>query len=141
MDSKIELLRKIPFFSCFPDDASLASFIQVGNFSKLSSGSTVYRTGDAAHKLYVVVSGKIRITRNNKVLASLGHGEVFGEVAPFLDSERTVTAVSAGDSILFEFEKTELEHTPLPIRYEILKFLYVSSMRRFVETVRKATMA
>lgn len=140
MDSKIELLRKIPFFSCFPDDAVLASFIKVGNFTRLASGSVVYRTGDAAHKLYVVVGGKVRLTRNNKVLANLGPGEVFGEVAPFLDIERTVTAVSLGDSILFEFEKTELEHTPVEIRYELLKFLYVTSMRRFVDSTRKCAL-
>ena len=140
MIAKLELLRKIPFFSCFPDDAKLEAFINEGLWTKLGSGGVVYRVGDTAHKIYIVLSGKIRIARNNKELTTLRPGEVFGEVGPFLDISRTVTAVSVGDSVLFEFEKTALDRTPIETRYEIMKYLYVATTRRFVETTRKITL-
>ena len=139
MKEKLELLRKIPFFSCFPDEASLASFVSDGQWSKVGSGGLVYRVGDAATKRYVVLSGKIRITRNTSSLTTLGPGDVFGEVGPLLDIARTVTAVSLGDSILFEFDQVALDRVPIEIRYEILKFLYTVTTKRLVETTRKIT--
>jgi CRP-like cAMP-binding protein len=140
MIPKLELLRKIPFFSAFPDDASLETFVNEGHWTKLGSGSVVYRVGDSANKIYIVLGGKIRITRNNSNLTTLGPGDIFGEVGPFLDIARTVTAVSVGDSILFEFEKALLDRVPLEIRYELMKFLYIVTTRRFVETTRKITL-
>ncbi|MBI4806906.1 MAG: cyclic nucleotide-binding domain-containing protein [Desulfovibrio sp.] len=140
MIPKLELLRKIPFFSAFPDDATLEAFVNEGHWAKLGSGSVVYRVGDSANKIYIVLGGKIRITRNNKVLTTLGPGDIFGEVGPFLNIARTVTAVSMGDAILFEFEKAVLDRVPIEIRYNIMKFLYIITTKRFVETTRKITL-
>jgi CRP-like cAMP-binding protein len=140
MTPKLELLRKISFFSNFPDDVTLEAFVNEGHWAKLGSGGVVYRIGDSANKIYIVLGGKIRITRNNRNLATLGPGDIFGAVGPFLDIARTVTAVSVGDSILFEFEKAVLDRVPLEIRYSIMKFLYIVTTRRFVETTRKITL-
>lgn len=134
---KLELLRKISFFSLFRDDAMLESFVREGHWAKHGSGGVVYRVGDPAHKVFVIASGKIRITRNNKNLTALGVGDVFGEVGPLLGIERTVNAVSVGDSVLFEFNKAQLDNAPIEVRYELMKYLYVVSTKRFVETTRK----
>lgn len=142
MPAKLELIRKIPFFAtCFTEDAALERFVQEGHWTKLASGGTVYRVGDTANRVYVVLSGKIRITKNNKTLTVLGPGELFGEVGPFLNVARTVTAVSAGDSILFEFEKASLDHASIEIRYAVMRYLYLTTLKRFVETTRKITLA
>jgi CRP-like cAMP-binding protein len=137
MPIKSEVLRKIPFFSIFKNEAELQAFVQAGNWAKHSSGDMIYRIGEPARKIYVIVSGKVRIIRHQKNLATLGLGEVFGEIGPLLELERTVNAVAAGDTILFEFDKGVLDRASLETRCELIQHLYIVTTRRFVETTRR----
>jgi CRP-like cAMP-binding protein len=67
------------------------------------AGRTVFRKGDPAHGCYLVLDGALKVTlpgqRNQTLLAILGKGELFGEMA-LLDRvprSATVTAVKASE--------------------------------------------
>ena len=137
MPISADVLRKILFFSKFKDEEELQAFVQAGNWAKHVNGDIIYRMGEPARKIYINVSGKVRINRNQKNLAVLGTGEVFGEVGPILGLDRTVNAVAVGDTILFEFNKAVLDNTPVETRCELILYLYTVTTRRFVESTRK----
>jgi CRP/FNR family transcriptional regulator, cyclic AMP receptor protein len=71
------------------------------NFPK---GSVLFREGELSKEMYVVRSGMVRITKKvkdtEKVLAGLGPGEFFGEMATLLDKPRSATAEVVEDSLL-----------------------------------------
>jgi len=50
--------------------------------------------------MYGVVYGEIRLVVGNRVIASLGEDEVFGEMAVLDGSPRTATALAAKHSVL-----------------------------------------
>lgn len=57
----------------------------------------VFREGDAGSKLYLILEGKVRISRNlagmgEEALAVLGPGEAFGEMALIDDTPRSADA-------------------------------------------------
>jgi CRP/FNR family cyclic AMP-dependent transcriptional regulator len=57
----------------------------------------VFREGDAGSKLYLILEGKVRISRNlagmgEEALAVLGAGEAFGEMALIDDTPRSADA-------------------------------------------------
>jgi CRP/FNR family cyclic AMP-dependent transcriptional regulator len=59
--------------------------------------SLVFREGDLGQKLYLILEGKIRISRNlsgmgEEALAVLGSGEAFGEMALIEDTPRSADA-------------------------------------------------
>lgn len=64
---------------------------------RLDAGQLIFREGDAADCMYVVLSGKIRISRNipgagEEALAILGRGEYFGQMALLADRPRSADA-------------------------------------------------
>jgi CRP-like cAMP-binding protein len=139
MPIQLETLRRIPFFSLFPDDIELREFLATGKWSKFTRGATIYRVGDPAQNIYVIAQGRACINRNKKNLGTLGPGDIFGEIAPLLDLHRTVNVVAAADTILFEFSLSALERVKLETRHTLLKHFYTVTTRRFVETTRKIT--
>ena len=69
------------------------------------SGEVLFHEGDPEDRLYVVVSGKIKLGRSGSagrenLLAVLGPGEMFGELSLFDPGPRssTATAVTAARS-------------------------------------------
>ncbi len=61
-----------------------------------SAGETLFREGDAGDTMYVIQTGRVRITKEVggevKSLAVLGAGEFFGEMAILNNRPRTATA-------------------------------------------------
>jgi membrane protein len=65
-------------------------------------GSVIFGEGDASKDIYYILMGSVRVEKNSsqmkKVLAELGPGEYFGEMATLAEWPRTATAVAAEDS-------------------------------------------
>jgi NTE family protein len=75
----------------------------------LGKDETVYRTGDAADALYLVVSGAVDLLDGAKLLERHGPGEVFGEGALLADERRAVTARVALDAVLLVLSRSGIE--------------------------------
>ncbi|MBW2360282.1 MAG: cyclic nucleotide-binding domain-containing protein [Deltaproteobacteria bacterium] len=69
----------------------LSAVVQEHGFA---AGATVVSKGDADDCLYLVVEGVVHITRGDTLLAELGPGDFFGEIALFEGVARTANAVT-----------------------------------------------
>src|SRR3954470_6370727 len=65
-------------------------------------GTTLFREGDAGKEMFVLQAGKVAISKKvrdvEKVLAMLGPGEFFGEMAIISNKPRNATATVAEDA-------------------------------------------
>jgi len=84
-DHALELLRRTPLFGglAAPDLEPLLPDLRWRRFAK---GSYIFREGDPGDHLHLVASGDVKISRTTRagselVLAMLGAGDVFGELA------------------------------------------------------------
>ena len=72
---------------------------------ELSKGTVLFREGDPGKEMYVLQSGKVAISRRvrdvEKVLATLGPGEFFGEMALLDQGPRTATVKPATPMSLY----------------------------------------
>lgn len=76
----------------------------------LRSGEMVFEEGEAGDRAYVIDSGNIRISRSrtdgsNLVLAVLGRGDLFGELALIDYLPRSASAESLGDVELISLDR------------------------------------
>src|SRR5262245_22253607 len=65
---------------------------------ELKAGQVIFREGDPATEMYLVVRGSIEIQLGNRVLDTLGHDSIFGEMALIDSSPRSATAIAATDA-------------------------------------------
>jgi CRP-like cAMP-binding protein len=88
-------LRRIPIFSDAADDElnKLGSFAESVEFSERAE---IIREGDVSRTLLAIEEGTAQVTRGGEPIASLGPGDIFGEVGVLSDARRnaTVTATS-----------------------------------------------
>jgi CRP/FNR family transcriptional regulator, cyclic AMP receptor protein len=92
------LLRNVPLFSLLPVD-QLLLLTQVVLRKPYPKNSTVIAAGDSADALYIVISGRVKVTMSDNegrevILAILNQGEVFGEMGLIDQAPRSATVVA-----------------------------------------------
>jgi CRP-like cAMP-binding protein len=77
--------------------ASLEHIAAIAGEESHQAGSFVFHEGELGDKLYLILEGKVRISRNlpgmgEEALAVLGQGEAFGEMSLIDDTPRSADA-------------------------------------------------
>ena len=101
--SPVELLRSVPLFEGL-EQGELESFSRVAVPRSFPAATRVFHEGDRSDACYIVRDGSFRVTREHSdgraiTLATLGPGDIFGELA-MLDGEvrsASVEALSDGE--------------------------------------------
>jgi CRP/FNR family cyclic AMP-dependent transcriptional regulator len=98
------LLRSVPLFAAL-DDVAVEELCGYLYPVELKGGSSLFRVGDSGDAMYFIESGRIRITVTDAdgrevILASLGHGDFFGEMAMLDGHGRSADATVTEDSRL-----------------------------------------
>jgi CRP/FNR family transcriptional regulator, cyclic AMP receptor protein len=107
-----EVLKKAPLFAGLEDDAATALSSAMGTLY-LNKGDVLFHEGDSEDRLYIVVSGKIKLGRTGSagrenLLAVLGPGQMFGELSVFDPGPRSTTATAVTACELRTLEHDEL---------------------------------
>ncbi len=75
----------------------------------LEAGTEIFHEGEPGQQMYIIQSGTVRITKafNGKphVLAELGKGEFFGEMAIVSQIQRTASATAVSETQLLAFDR------------------------------------
>ena len=110
---KIELLKNVPIFKDL-DQAEIDAVAEVCKEEKHESGAYVFREAEAGNRLYIIVSGEVRISRDvpgsgEEALAVLKKGALFGEMSVFDRSDRSTHAISNGGCELLTITRPDFE--------------------------------
>lgn len=90
-----ETLGSVPLFSRL-ERSDLQRLGKTVVSRKYKQGETIVKQGEQAVAFYVIVDGKVEITKEGKQLATKGAGEGFGEMA-LLDGYPRATNVIASE--------------------------------------------
>ena len=108
-----ELLRSVAIFKDL-DTGELARVAEVCREQTFTAGEYIFREGEAGNRLYLIVEGEVRISRDvpgsgEEALAILKPGAMFGEMAVFDRSERSTDAISNGGTKVITIARSEFE--------------------------------
>jgi NTE family protein len=107
-----EALRLVPLFHRV-DPSSLAALAREAVPRHVEAGRWLFREGDDADRLFVVLSGRLRIvvTREGepRAIRELGPGVALGELALLTGSLRSAGAQAVRDSQLLEITRTSFD--------------------------------
>jgi CRP/FNR family transcriptional regulator len=85
----------------------LAHIALITNEVTLKKDSIIFREGDISDAMYMVIEGKVRLTRDGQEVMVADHKDVFGSWALFDDEPRVVTATTLENGGLLKIEKED----------------------------------
>lgn len=102
--SAVELLKSVPLFADL-EAGELERFSRVAVPRSFPAGTRVFHEGDSSDACYIVKEGSFRVTREHTdgraiTLATLGPGEIFGELAMLDGDKRSASAEAVTDGEL-----------------------------------------
>jgi CRP-like cAMP-binding protein len=112
---KRDVLANMPLFARLTE-RELLRVMQAVQVREFRDGELVIREGDRGDELFIVLEGKVRVSRGDQTLLELGQGEHVGEMALIRSVPRSasVTAVGAAELIAIRradfFEILRKEH-------------------------------
>src|SRR5438874_1903620 len=100
----LDAIRSVPLFASLDDEAAgdLRNLLSV---REVPNGAALFRAGDQGDAMYLIESGRVRITISDDdqkeiVLAELAQGDFFGEMAIIDGKQRSANATVAEDARL-----------------------------------------
>ncbi|MEL6551960.1 MAG: cyclic nucleotide-binding domain-containing protein [Cyanobacteria bacterium J06621_11] len=106
-----ELLRRISYFEqCH--DWELRQLIEYGYRQSFKANEVLFHEGDPGSSFYIVLSGSVEVyleKLDQKVVATRGMGEFFGEMSLLLDAPRSASIRALEDTLLFVVERSNLQ--------------------------------
>ncbi|WP_146340493.1 Crp/Fnr family transcriptional regulator [Nesterenkonia sp. NBAIMH1] len=126
----LDELRRAPLFATVDDDAFSTLTDQLTEV-ELSRGKSIFHEGEEGDELYFITSGKIKLGRatpdgRENLLAVLGPGEIFGEMALFNPAPRTATATAVSETVLAGLKHENLKkviHQAPEVSVQLLRAL------------------
>ena len=132
----IGILKKVKFFDTLTED-ELKEIASLSKPEEYKEGETIFSEGDDGDRLFVILSGAVRISKNipgmgEEALSIPRAGDYFGEMSLIDNAPRSADARTHEDSSLMSLSKKDLEglmDEKKNIGYKILS--------KFVETLSK----
>jgi len=103
-ETVIQALRRLPLFAGLHDDHA-GQLAKAALRERYSRGDIIFHRGDSGDRAYVIVGGSVDLVIESAggrglILARLGPGDHFGEMALLADHERSATARAAAGAEL-----------------------------------------
>ena len=122
---KTILLKTVDLFQDIPGEL-LSQVSQISKAKNYDNGEIIFKDGDIGDSMFIVLEGKISITKGDKEIALLDKGASLGEMALLDNENRSANAIAKDDSILLKINQDvfyELMESNADIMKQIIKLL------------------
>jgi len=104
----LDHLKTIPLFSSLSEKA-LNTVAVFATETSVSPGKLLVHEGDYSYDLIVIESGTADVIKGGKVIASLGPGDVFGEMGVLAGAKRMADVVATSSMRLITLSNWDLK--------------------------------
>lgn len=128
-------LRGLAFFSEF-QDASLWEALRLARLNTFARGSVLMREGEPGDSFFIILQGRVTVSRSGWKLTTLPAGVTLGEMT-YLDPAnpvRSATAVAASDVLALEIRNEALRHGSEELQNSFDKAFIKLLVGRLIET-------
>jgi CRP/FNR family transcriptional regulator len=136
-EESLQLIARVPLFAEL-SSAELERIADVAIPRSFPKGVRVFHEGDHSDACYIVRTGDLRVTREHSdgraiALATLGPGDIFGELAMLDGGTRSASVETLSESVLLGLPATDVRRV-IADHGDIAAKLIVAITRRLRET-------
>ena len=95
MSAVIDHMRKVPLFRGMHTSA-LETVADRASETSFEDGETVTREGEPGETFYIVIEGRLRVSKHGTLVRELGPGDFLGEISLVDGRPRTATVTAVG---------------------------------------------
>jgi len=133
---KADLLRPIEFFHSF-SRAEIEEVTRYGTFIRYGKSQVIVREGDVDTTFFILLSGSVRVIKNNKKIADLNRGACFGEMGAFTRTPRTAHVVAREPCIVLKLDLKVLERDCPELKLKFYQVFIETLINRLEETTKR----
>lgn len=93
----VSMLPQVPLFASLEKKALNAVATSAGK-KTYKSGEVIAKEGEKALSFFLILDGSVEVRRGKKVLATLGKGQFFGEMALLDEQPRSADVIASVDT-------------------------------------------
>jgi CRP/FNR family cyclic AMP-dependent transcriptional regulator len=108
-DTKVKALKGAPLFEGL-SRKELAQLARVSEDLEVEPGTVLCKEGEVGHEFFVIVEGKVKVTRKGRRVSVRGGGDFVGEIALIEDVPRTATVTAETPVRLFVLTRKDFRH-------------------------------
>jgi CRP-like cAMP-binding protein/predicted Ser/Thr protein kinase len=108
-EARFSVLRQQVFFTEF-ENVELWEVLRISRWRKVAAGALLMREGEADRRFGIIISGEVEVSLEGRLIATLGPGEIVGELA-YLDAthgRRTATVTCIAEMVFIEINPQAL---------------------------------
>ena len=115
-------LRAVPLFASMAE-GDLRRIATFATEDSVPAGATIMREGDYSNEMVAIESGTADVIRGGDTVASLGPGEVFGEIGVLERELRTATIVASSPMRLIRLTNWDVKRLPRETRARLAELV------------------
>lgn len=105
---RVLFLRRVPLFADL-DPVDLHQIARIATERSYADGAVLARQAEAGDRLYLIMSGAVRVEQDGRAIATRGAGDAIGELAILDSAPRMATLVVVGDTRVLEMSRADFE--------------------------------
>jgi CRP/FNR family transcriptional regulator, cyclic AMP receptor protein len=122
------LIEDIPFFDCFSHH-EIGILIESGSWIKKLPGDRIITAGEIDFRMFILITGRVQVILNEKIMATLGPGDIFGEVG-LMGTPRTAHVEAQIESLILAFDADYLNSLAQELQLKLLKRILLVMITR-----------
>ena len=137
METLLQRLQtNVPLFHGL-DHGQLIRFLSLTGRAEVPPQNVVIAQNETGNEAYIILSGQAEVLREHKVLARLGPGDIFGELALLDSLPRSATVRTVSSCVLLRFDRSDLDKIAAfwPIMLRNLSLMLANRLRETDELI------
>ena len=132
-EEKFNAIKSLTFFKSF-GDPEIWEVIRASTWEKYFPGDLILAEGGFEQAFYIMVTGQVTVTKNERVLGALRSGDCFGEMGYLTREKRTASIIAINDVDVVKVNSTLIEQASLNCQLKFMKVFLRTLIRRLAVT-------
>jgi CRP-like cAMP-binding protein len=132
-EGRAEQLRRLAFFSDFRE-AELWELLRWTRWEEVPPGAVLLREGEEGDSFFIVVEGRVAVTKAGRDLARLGAGQCIGEISCLGGRPRPATVTALERVCVVRVDAALLDDASSECRVALQRALITTLVERLADT-------